>query len=295
MSLIPRGLLGPSKRRMDPAWIASIERRYDVKAGYRAYHDHCRERSPHAQVDTTAPIVQTGYEHLRVMPERAAAEIERTVLERFTTHPGLEKSKHLFLFDIDDHLFERSLFERILTADVDQRVMAFFGSEYFVYWYHVSRSLPVPELGLNSFRWHCDRGPRGHLKLLFYLNGWREHGGGTAFLDLETTRKIAASGYVFAPVKTRVEDLGPIARECGVDYAPWLPEMKAGEGILFQPASVLHRGQLSTAGPRHVVTACLLPSPIPWREALHRDVLQRDTADGKWHAQATHFREALAV
>jgi hypothetical protein len=152
----------------------------------------------------------------------------------------------------------------------------------------------VPELGLNSFRWHCDRGPRAHLKLLFYLNDWSEHGGGTAFLDLETTRRIAASGYVFAPVKTRVADLGPIAQECGVDCAPWLEEMKAGEGILFQPASVLHRGRISTTGPRHVVTLCLLPSPIPWREAQERDVLVRDDAEGKWHAHASHFRDLLS-
>ena len=294
MSLIPRALFGPSKRRMDPAWIATVERRYDEGGGYRAYHEYCRERSAQAHVDAAVPVVLSGYEHLCVMPEGAAAEIEHTVLERFTAQPGAAKSRHLSLFDIDDRAFERSVSERILTAEVDQRVTAFFGSEYFVYRCSVSRSVPVPELGLNSFRWHCDRGPRAHLKLLFYLNGWSEHGGGTAFLDLETTRKIAASGYVYAPVKTRLADLGPIAREHGADYAPWLPEMNAGECILFQPASVLHKGQLSTIGPRHVITLCLLPSPIPWREAQNRDVRARDGADGKWHAHASHFRDLLS-
>lgn len=291
---LSRLLFGPSKHDLDPAWVPSIERRYDVKGGYRAYHEFCRRSSPSGSVDETADITRTGRDHLRVMTEEEAGEIERTVLERFTAQPGAEKSAHLSLFDIDDRAFERDLLERLLTEDVGRRASAFFGSEYFVYWYHVTRSVPVPEQGLNSFRWHCDRGPRGHLKLLFYLNDASVHGGGTAFLDLETTRKLEASGYVYAPVKTRLEDLGPIARESGVDYAPWLPEMKAGEGILFQPASVLHKGRLSTRGARHVVTICLLPSPIPWRAALERDVITRKTTDGKWHERASHFRDELS-
>lgn len=279
---------------MDPSWLARIERRYDVKGGYRAYHRQCQERCAPVQADPTAPIVQKGCEHLRVMPEEAAKRIERIVLERFETRPAAKKSPHLALFDIDDRAFERDLFERILTPEVEQRVRTFFGSEYFVYWYHVTRSAPVPQLGMNSFRWHCDRGPREHLKLLFYLNGWEEHGGGTEFLDLESTRRIAASGYVFAPVETRLADLSPIAQEFGVAYAPWQPEMRAGEGILFQPAGVLHKGQLSTLGPRYVVTLCILPSPIPWRAAQDRDVLLRDGADGKWHDHASHFMDVLA-
>lgn len=294
MFRISQRLFGPSKRRMDPAWVASVERRYDLKGGYRAYHEYCRERSPHARFDAAAPIVRTGYEHLRVMSGEDAARIQREILERFTVHPGVDKAPHLSLFEIDDRAFERSLLERILGPEVDRRVKAFFGSEYFVYWYHVSRSIPVPELGLNSFRWHCDRGPRAHLKLLFYLNGWSEHGGGTAFLDLETTRSLEASGYVFAPVRTRLADLGPFAREHGVEYEPWFREMQAGEGILFQPSSVLHRGQLSTTGPRYVVTLCLLPSPIPWREALDRNALARGWTDAKWHEHASHFRRLLS-
>lgn len=293
MSLSLRGLFGPSKRRLDPAWVARIERRYDVEGGYRDYLEYCRRCSPDVQVDEAAPIVRTGFEALRVMSEEAAAELEGEVLARFALRPGAEKSPHLALFDVDDRAFERRLLERILTPEVDRRAMAFFGSQYFVYWYHVTRSSPVARLGLNSFRWHCDRGPRGHLKLLFYLNGWEVHGGGTSFLDLDTTRRIAASGYVFAPVKTRLPDLGPIARDVGVDYAPWFQRMQAGEGILFQPSGVLHRGELSTTGPRHVVTLCLLPSPIPWREVLERDVLVRDGRDGKWHEHASWFREAL--
>ena len=199
-----------------------------------------------------------------------AAAIVRELLERFECVPTREKSQHLQRYGIDDEVFGRRLLEHALTSDLDGRVLRFFRSEYYVHWYSVTRAIPVPQVGLNSFRWHCDRGPRGHLKLLLYLNGFEEHGGSTELLDLETTRRLEASGYVYAPVKTRVHDLGPLAERFGARYEPWAPRMLAGEGLLFQPTSVLHRGLLPTAGPRYVVTVCLLPSPIPWRRALER-------------------------
>lgn len=288
-------LLGrEEKSRLDPKWVERIERRYEVAAGYADYHESCRsclERSP---AGGPFPLVEDGRERLRVTSVPGAREIEREVLERFTCSPTAKKSQHLLRFDIDDVEFERTLLERILTAEVDERALRFFGSEYFVFWYHVTRSVPVPELGLNSFRWHCDRGPRGHLKLLFYLNGWEEHDGGTECLDLDTTQKIASSGYVFAPVKTRVTDLGPLAEQVGASYAPWSPRMQAGEGILFQPAGVLHRGLLSKRGPRHVVTICMLPSPVPWREAFERGALAPMRGEDKWHEDASQLRRRLA-
>jgi hypothetical protein len=98
---------------------------------------------------------------------------------------------------------------------------------------------------------------------------------------------------VYAPVKTRVKDLAPLAAQSGIPYAPWSPEMRAGEGILFQPASVLHRGALPTHGPRHVVTVCLLPSPVPWRDAYDRGSHRGMQGDDKWHASAAQLRETL--
>ena len=184
--------------------------------------------------------------------------------------------------------------EAFLTPEVGERVVRFFGSQYLVYWYSVHRAVPVPELKFNSFRWHCDKGPRAHLKLLVYLNDYAEHGGGTEFLDLESTRKLATTGYVFGRVKTRTSDLGPLAARVGVDLAPSSTEPSAGEGMLFQPSNVLHRGLLPTRGPRVVVTLCLLPSPIPWRDALERGVMISVGDDAKWHDDARELQAALA-
>jgi len=283
-----------SKPRLDPRWVERVRRRYEIEAGYADYHAFCRSRFTRSPAPGPAPILEEGRERLRVLDASAAREIRREVETRFRCHPTVEKSRHLESFDVDDERWSRDLLERIVTREVDERAARFFGSEYFVYWFTITRAAPVPELGLNSFRWHCDRGPVGHLKLLLYLNGCEEHGGGTEFLDLDATRGLQASGYVFAPVKTRVVDLAPIAARSGVPYAPWSPEMRAGEGILFQPASVLHRGALPTHGPRYVVTVCLLPSPIPWRDAYDRARQLRAHGYDKWHENAAQLREALA-
>ena len=41
-----------------------------------------------------------------------------------------------------------------------------------------------------------------------------------------------------------------------------------------------------------VVTLCLLPSPIPWREAFDRGGIPPLT-EGKWHAHAAELQERL--
>jgi hypothetical protein len=287
-----RALAG--KPGLDPRWVERVRRRYDIEGGYAEYHAFCRSRFARAVGEPAEPLLEKGRELLRVLDGSAAHEIERDIETRFRCHPTVAKSRHLERYQIDDQKWSRDLLERIVTPEVDERVSGFFGSEYLVYWYDVTRATPVPELGRNSFRWHCDRGPAAHLKLLLYLNDREEHGGGTAFLDIDTTQRLLPSGYVYAPVKTRVSDLAPIAERFQAPYAPWSPAIRAGEGILFQPARVLHRGLLPTHGRRHVITVCLLPSPIPWRDAYERVAQLVMQGDDKWHEHAAELREALA-
>ncbi len=124
------------------------------------------------------------------------------------------------------------------------------------------------------------------------MNDYEEHGGRTDFLDMLTTQRIAKTGYVFDSVRTRVSDLAPYAKRVGAAYEPWCPELKAGEGVLFPPARTLHRGFIPRHGPRVVVTLCLLPSPIPWREAFDRGGIP-SLDEGKWHAHAAEIQERL--
>ena len=279
--------------RLDSRWVERVRSRYDVDAGYAEYHRFCRSRFTRSLAPAPAPILEQGRDLLRVLDAAEAREIERDVESRFDCLPSQAKSPHLKYYKIDDERWRRSLLERIVTREVDDQAARFFGSEFFVYWLTITQATPVRELGQNSFRWHCDRGPVGHLKLLLYLNGREEHGGGTEFLDLASTRGLEPSGYVFAPVETRVVDLASLARRAGVAHAPWSPEMRAGDGILFQPSSVLHRGMLPTHGRRHVITLCLLPSPVPWRDAYDRARALAAQGYDKWHEKADAIREAL--
>ena len=293
MSVLSRLRGWAAKPRLDPRWVERVRSRYELDAGYADYHAFCRRGFARAPALGPAPLLEQGRDRLRVLDASAAREIQRDVETRFRLLPTQAKARHLASFDVDDERWSRALLERIVTRDVEERAVRFFSSEFFVYWFTITRATPVRVLDRNSFRWHCDRGPVAHLKLLLYLNGREEHGGGTEFLDLETTRGLQASGYVFAPVKTRVIDLAPLAERSGVAYAPWSPELRAGEGILFQPSSVLHRGMLPTHGHRDVITLCLLPSPIPWRAAYDRARQLSTQGYDKWHENAAQLREAL--
>jgi hypothetical protein len=289
---------GPWARRWPP-WVSPakrVEREYDKhdrEAGYAEYHSFCRSRFRGGPGDAATPLVTEGRERLRLMSPAAAVALRERIERDYVGDRVKEKSPHLQVYAIGDEAFVRELLERVLTPEVDASAARFFGSEYFVYWITVSRASPVPELGFNSFRWHCDKGPRAHLKLIAYLSANADHGGGSEWLDLETTRRLAREGYVFAPVKTRVSDIREPAARAGIECSPWFPDLEAGEGVLFQPSNVLHRGVVPKTGARVAVTACLLPSPIPWRAALGRGVRISIAAGEKWSRDASEFRSAL--
>jgi hypothetical protein len=289
----------PWARRWPP-WVSPEKRvereydKYDRTAGYAEYHAFCRSRFGRELGDLPTPLVADGRERLRLMSAAEAAALRERIERDYVGDCVKEKSPHLAVYAIDDEAFVGELLERILTPEVDASAARFFGSEYFVYWIMVSRASPVPSLGFNSFRWHCDRGPRAHLKLIAYLNANADHGGGTEWLDLGTTRCLAREGYVFAPVKARVSDISGPAARAGIECAPWFPDLEAGEGVVFQPSKVLHRGVVPETGARVAVTACLLPSPIPWREALDRGVRFPVGEGEKWSPDASELRAALS-
>jgi len=291
-------------RRWAP-WASAADRvegeydAFDVRAGYADYHAECHSRFTRKLDEAAPPQVVDGLgvdgrELLNVMSEAEAIDLRGRIEERFPCRVLKEKSQHLQVYDMNDAAFGRELLEKVLTPGVDARISRFFGSEYLAYWILGTRAVPVEQLGFNSFRWHCDKGPRAHLKLIVYLSHFDEHHGGTEFLDLSATRELRTTGYVFAPVKKRLADLAELAEREGVAYEPWLPKARAGEGVLFQPGRVLHRGVVPSHGARVALTICLLPSPVPWREAFARGVFCAVGEDAKWHADAGELRAALA-
>ncbi|MCZ6783928.1 MAG: hypothetical protein O7G30_11540 [Proteobacteria bacterium] len=272
--------------------VDRVHRKYDEGRRYRAYHDFCRAALERPLPDGQDALGERGFEHVPVFGAEMAASLLKE-LARFEVASVKKNKPELEGFQIDDRSFRDRLLEAALPPAVDARAARYFGSEYLVHWFAVTRTEPGG--GTNSFLWHCDRGPTRHLKLLLYLNDESEHGGNTEFLDREATERIGRRGYVYASSEDRVADLRPLAVRAGVAFRPVHEPMGAGDGILFQPALTLHRGIRPTLGPRTVLTLCLLPSPVPWQEALRRGAMSDLRADEKWHRDAGEVLDLLGL
>lgn len=283
------------KPRFDPARAEQVYREFDEQRGFRAYHERCRAAFGRGAKAPTAPINETGFEYLEVMSQARAEELLRKVSASAPLTDVKKDRKGLQGFGLE----EPSLVEEILSAalpePVDDRAVRFFGSEYLVHWFIVTTTPSTLEQKSVSFRWHCDKGPRSHLKLLVYLNPTDEHGGTTALIDLAETARVARSGYLFGPASKRTDDLGSLSRPAGGELRECRRALRAGEGLLFQPASVLHRGIGPQRGPRIVLTLCLLPSPVHWREAHRRGAMSSLSLDDKWPRHASEILRGLGL
>lgn len=285
-----RGLVKP---RFDPARVEGVRRRFDEEQGFRAYADHCRAACSRVSRAATAPIRDRGFEYLEVLSPAGAADLLAGVTA--TGSPTRVKKDRAGLegFRIDDPEQVEELLSLALPPAVDEQILAFFESEYLVHWFTLTCTEPAPRQSSVSFRWHCDRGPESHLKLLLYLNPTEDHGGNTALLDRAQTERVARAGYLFGPTRKRTDDLGWLSRRVGGELRERHRPLRAGEGLLFQPARVLHRGVAPDRGARFVLTLCLLPSPVPWREALRRGVRADLARDEKWPPHASEILRAL--
>lgn len=290
-----RGLRHWVKPALDTSRVERVYHRFDEVSGYREYLQRCQAASlAPMSPEPTQVLRERGFEHLRVLPAEEAVQLRETLLARTYPETSRKNTGIMARLHLDDAELEARLLSTVLSAPVADRIRAFFSSEFLVYWYTITRALPARALSRHSFLWHCDKGPQAHLKLLVYLNGTREHGGNTVLVDLETSRRMTATGYVFGHVDDRCEDLGALAHRAGIDFNPVVRALEAGEGLLFQPACVLHRGLLPETGQRVVVTLCLLPSPIPWHQARSRGIGIDPVTDGKWHRNALALWQRLA-
>ena len=271
-----------------------VFREFDEQRGFGPYGTVCRTRfRRHAETRQDAALRARGFEYPSVLSPRRARELLCRVSadDQTTVKKG---NANLRGYHLDDRA-RRVLLDAVLTPEVDAMLTGFFASEYLVYWISVTVTPPDPERQTVSFRWHCDKGPAAHLKLLVYLNGTPEHGGNTEFIDLADTEGVARRGYVFGRTRHRTADVERLARIAGRPITPRRQPLHAGDGVVFQPARVLHRGILPTHAPRYALTLCLLPSPVHWCEALDRGVMADLNVNDKWPAHASELLTALEI
>lgn len=168
-------------------------------------------------------------------------------------------------FNNDDRL----AFCKLVFDVLDPYLASYFGCEYMPLFLRFYANKPGDKRPYAA-NWHCDAGPRKHLKLLLYLNDSDESGGNTEFLDHDTTMRLDETGYLFCPLDNRTDDLTTICFENGIPYQPLWHPIKAGEGVLFEPSAVMHRAVWPTKAPRYMAQICILPSPVPWYAACNQ-------------------------
>ncbi|MEO5882398.1 MAG: hypothetical protein ABIQ06_08275 [Caldimonas sp.] len=273
---------------LDPTRVDRVFEEFDLRRGYAAWHARCRAAltRPLSVPALPGPVVQDGFAVQKVMAPEMAAELLTAASADQPAGRLKRDSAKLEGYSLDNPALVKRLVESALTEQVDVSCLEFFRSEYFVYWTTLSRTAPVDGPASVSFSWHCDRGPRAHLKLLVYLNDRSEHGGGTSYLDLASSDAVARTGYVFARGRRRTGSLDELSRLAARPLAAYEHLPRAGDAVLFQPSRVLHRGVTPHLGPRYVLTLCLLPSPVPWRSALERSAQIDLRTDPIWHDDA---------
>ena len=241
---------------------------YDRLRGFGEYHRACqacmnrRTAPPHEQ------LRQDGFALIEPLSAEEAASLA-TMLEKqgegFIRKRGDDYTAYL---RCDERIYDPIL-ERVFRGPVDALIADYFGSEYVPYW--AAYQVASPDVSAKrAFRWHCDKGPSKWLKILLYFTNSDDTGGNTLLLNRKESEQMARTGYTFGPLKERVEDITPIARRHGFEIHPRQFSIRAGQGILFEPAQLLHRGLPPSKAPRKIMQILVLPSPLPWREALER-------------------------
>lgn len=250
-----------------PEWDASMA----TGGLFDQWHAACRERHGGGIADAAdTDLMRLGFEKMAFLDGETAEKL-RNRIDLIADIPGrlIESGNGQDKVNesSDKHLF--SLLGKVFHPEAERRITHYFGCDFFVHWYLLSRTHPSPAPNV-SFLWHRDWGPETFLNMMIYLNGTGEHGGGTQFLDMQTTKKLAAAGYDYPPVSERLSDLSELAEKAGAEYNPAGLSLAPGEGFIFQPTKVLHRGILPTQGTRYVLFLNLMPSCCPWREGFRR-------------------------
>lgn len=279
---------------LDPARVQRVFHEFDVTRGYDAYAAWCREQYDRELPDADAsPLLQQGFQTLDVLDPRVAAELVARASAENSLALLKRDSGKLKGYHLEDQAWIDLLFSHALTPAVDALCRRYFRSEYLVHWFALSVTAPSREPASVSFRWHCDKGPTSHLKLLVYLNGVEAHGGGTAFVGLDDTQAVARTGYLFARGRKRTGSLAELSAMAGRELHAYEHLPHAGDAVLFQPSRVMHSGITPSTGDRVVLTLCLLPSPMPWRQALARGTRVDLSRDPLWHGHARELQAQL--
>ena len=284
------------KPELDADRAQRVYRQYDTDRRYGEYHAHCQARfKRELEAAPGTALQRQGFEYFTPMDEIEALRRRQELQKNYSSSLIKKDSKHLEGFHVADIAWVEELLALTLAGPLDQRIVEYFKSEYLLHWVTFSVTRQAREQQSVSFRWHCDKGPRAHLKLIVYLNATEEHGGNTEFIDLEGSEAVARNGYLFGWSKSRSSDIRHLSRIAGRELLSHASPLRAGQAVLFQPVRVLHRGLSPDRGDRLVMTLCILPSPVHWKLALQSGTLFDLAVDEKWHKDAMGILDRINI
>ncbi len=119
-----------------------------------------------------------------------------------------------------------------------------------------------------SFRWHRDLEPMAQIHVMIYFTQSGPDDGGTEFLDVVETARLAARGYAFGAFEDRVLSLDNAFSSGESPPVPERPFVGIGDAVIFAAPRVLHRGIAPKHGHRDVLVLNIMPSLVPWRATL---------------------------
>lgn len=222
----------------------NLSEKYDEEKKYRQFHLNCQKNFQRGPI--TNPF--SGIEKVSVLDEEQCEEIIRHIEDE----------------DVYDPRYRIKVMQQIADS-IDDRIVSYFGSEYSPIWMRFYANRPGMDWrDKYSFYWHCDGGPTKHLKLLLYLNSSEDSGGNTEFVDYMTTLEFKRIGYVCCTLDLRFSELQNLSDRYGIPWEPQKFDIKAGEGILFEPFNIMHKGVWPDKGTRYLVQVCFTAGHVHW-------------------------------
>lgn len=150
--------------------------------------------------------------------------------------------------------------EQVFTDQLNALLVSYFQGPYQLRWPTFDVVGSDDSTHNRNALWHLDSGVKGTHKLFIYLNPVAEHGGNTEIVDLERTNKLRRAGALPLEDTQRKEDLSGVFEELGISAEIHAYDLKAGDGLLFDPLTLAHRCQPPKAEKRRY-TICYTVAP----------------------------------
>jgi hypothetical protein len=138
--------------------------------------------------------------------------------------------------------------DKLFTGHLKQFLRAYFNGSFSVDWSTFTKVGYADEEFNPNTLWHLDGGITSSLKLFVYLNPVSEHKGNTLMMDKDRTDQLLKANHLPVEQDLRLEDISAELLDLGLDPRPIAFDLKAGDGLLFDPAQLAHKCLLPGAG-----------------------------------------------